>query len=72
MLTADTGLFSIILVKPIANMVINNILAPLEKDFLMHGGSMPIIEDDAFLGFIGNSTNNSVPSYGGYMQIIWD
>jgi len=72
MLGADTGLFSLILVKPIAEIVINNSAAPFEKDFLMHEGSLPIIKDDAFLGFIGNSSNSSVPTYGGYMQVIWD
>jgi hypothetical protein len=68
----DTGLFSIILVKPIAQITIANILAPLEKDFLMHSASLPIIEDDAFLNFISTSSNSTAPQFLGDMKVIWD
>ncbi len=72
MLGADTGLFSLILVKPIAQVVINNILSCVEKDFFLHGGVLPKIEEDAFLGIIGNSSNSSVPSYFGDLKVIWE
>lgn len=52
MLGGDFGLFSLILVKPIATLHLRGIDAPLEKDFLVHGATLPRIEDDAFLSFV--------------------
>ncbi len=72
MLGSDTGLFSLILVKPIAQVTMNNVLTCVEKDFFLHGGVLPKIEDNAFLGIIGNSSNSTVPSYSGDLKVIWD
>lgn len=49
---SDTGLFALVLVKPIATTLIRGIDAPVELDFLIHKNELPIIEDDAFLSFI--------------------
>lgn len=58
----DVGLFSLVLVKPLADISLREITAPTEIDFwLDRGGSMPVIQDDAFLNFIGRvagSINN--------------
>lgn len=49
----DVGLFSLVLVKPIATMDIRGIDAPTEIDYFTDcGGSMPEIADDAYLNFI--------------------
>ena len=51
MIGSDTGLFSLILVKPLA--VTNTMTAQVsEKDYLTHYCSMPIIKDDAYLNFL--------------------
>ena len=52
MLGGDVGLFSLILVKPIAYTQIKGIDAPVEKDFLLHNNELPMITDDAFLNFL--------------------
>jgi len=48
----DVGLFSIVLVKPLAQMSIRGIDAPVEIDYLKDFPVMPIIQDDAFLSFL--------------------
>lgn len=48
----DTGLFSLILVKPLAQTCFRDITVPYEKDFLIPTTDMPIIQDNAFLGFL--------------------
>lgn len=52
MLGADVGLFTLILVKPIAQTTIKEISAFYEKDYLIYASSLPKIEDDAYLNFI--------------------
>lgn len=49
----DVGLFSLVLVKPLATLDIRGIDAPTEIDFYTDcGGSLPEIQDDAYLNFI--------------------
>ena len=56
MLSADQGLFSLVLVKPLAQLSVRGIDAPVELDYFLHcGGQIPIIKDDAYLNFICNS-----------------
>lgn len=52
MLTADVGLFTLILVKPLGTSVIREITAPVEKDYFMESGTIPRIYDDAYLSFL--------------------
>ena len=52
MLGADVGLFSLILVKPLAQIIIKEAGSPYEKDFMMVEGILPKIKDDAFLSFV--------------------
>ena len=49
---ADVGLFSLVLVKPLASFAILDITAPVEVDFLKDYSIMPEIQDDAYLNFI--------------------
>lgn len=49
----DVGLFSLAFVKPLATLDMRGIDAPTEIDFFTDcGGSMPEIQDDAYLNFI--------------------
>lgn len=52
MLGGDVGLFTLILVKPLAQTAIKEITAPYEKDFLVHDSILPAVEDDAYLGML--------------------
>lgn len=48
----DVGLFSLVLVKPLADTMIRGVDAPVEVDFFLDKKEMPIIEDDAYLSFL--------------------
>lgn len=50
--TGDVGLFSLVLVKPLASFSIRGIDAPVEVDYVKDFGLTPIIQDDAFLNFL--------------------
>lgn len=52
MLSISDGLFSLLLVKPIATTMIRGIDAPVEKDFLLTQEQAPIIQDNAYLNFL--------------------
>ena len=52
MLGADVGLFSLILVKPLARTQIREQTAPVEKDYLIDDSDVPEIKDDAYLSFL--------------------
>jgi hypothetical protein len=52
MLSADVGLMTLILVKPLGTSVIREITAPVEKDYFMESGVIPRIYDDAYLSFL--------------------
>lgn len=51
-LTADVGLITLVLVKPIAQMMLRGVDAPVEKDFLLDHGQLPRVYDDAYLNLI--------------------
>lgn len=48
----DVGLFTLVLVKPLADISLRGIDAPVEVDYLKDRPSMPKIEDNAYLNFI--------------------
>lgn len=54
MLWADVWLFTLILVKPIAQTQIREVTAPVEKDYLIETSDIPTIKDDAFLWWLIN------------------
>ena len=49
---ADVGLFTLILVKPLAQTTIKEITAPYEKDFFLLSSQVTEIKDDAYLNFL--------------------
>jgi hypothetical protein len=73
MLGTDIGLFSLVLVKPIAYSVVLSANVIVEKDFLIMSEQLPIIQDDAYLGLLtvpqGNMSTNTIR---GDLKVIWD
>jgi len=72
MLSADTGLFALVLVRPLADLLIRGIYSPVEIDYYIQKGELPIIKDDAFLNFIVQP-NGAVASaiFAGELKCIW-
>lgn len=73
MLGVDVGLFSLILVKPLARTQIREQTAPVEKDYLIEASDVPEIQDDAYLGWITcpNGSLNGVTLFGD-LQVIYN
>jgi hypothetical protein len=73
MLGVDVGLFSLILVKPLARTMIREQTAPVEKDYLMESSDIPKIEDDAYLGWLTcpNGSLNAVTLFGD-LKVIYN
>ena len=72
MLGVDVGLFSLILVKPLARTQIREQTAPVEKDYLIEASDIPEIQDDAYLGWLTcpNGSLNGVTLFGD-LQVIY-
>lgn len=70
---ADVGLFTIVLVKPIAQTQIRGIDAPVEKDYLLETGTLPEIKDDAYLSWIvlPQGSLAATPIHG-TIKVIWN
>ena len=70
---ADVGLFTLVLVKPLAQMQIRGIDAPVEVDYMQDFLQAPIIKDDAYLNFIclpnGSITGVSIM---GDAKFVWN
>lgn len=62
----DVGLITLVLVKPLADLSILNITAPVEVDYLLDRPSLPRIVDDAYLNFIclANGSLSAAPIHG--------
>lgn len=73
MLGADVGLFTLILVKPLAQTQIKEITAPYEKDFFLLTGTCPEVKDDAYLSMIC-LPNGSLAATAliGDLKVIWN
>lgn len=70
---AEVGLFALVLVKPIAQLSITGIDAPVEIDYLRMGGmTMPKIEDDAYLNIIIHPGGTIASSQiNGFIETVW-
>lgn len=62
----DVGLFTLVLAKPLANLVLLENTAPVERDYMIDFSNVPRIEDDAYLNFIvlPNGSMSGVGLYG--------
>lgn len=69
----DVGLFTLVMVKPLASISLREITAPVEKDFYLDDKVLPVIEDDAYLNFIscpmGSLTGAAL---NGIIETVWD
>lgn len=73
MLGGDVGLFTLVLVKPLAQTAIKEITAPYEKDFLIQDGILPDVYDDAYLGMLCLPQGSLAATVlMGDLQVIWD
>jgi len=72
MLGSDTGLFSLLLVKPLIQTCFRETTVPYEKDFLLPTSGLVKIYDDAFLGMLclPNGALNSTVLRGD-LKVIW-
>lgn len=69
---ADVGLMSLVLVKPVAQLCLVGIDAPVEVDYLKDFSHMPQIVDDAYLNFICCPNGNlSGQEFNGDIMCIW-
>jgi hypothetical protein len=73
MLGVDVGLFSLILVKPLAQTQIREVTAPVEKDYLIETSDIPEVKDDAYLGWLTcpRGSLNGVTLFGD-LQVVYN
>lgn len=69
----DVGLFTLVLVRPLADLTVREITAPTERDFYLESQRMPVVEDDAYLNFIAcpNGSLTGIP-LNGDATFIWE
>lgn len=73
MLGADTGLFALVLVKPLLQTTFREITVPYEKDLLIPTLDLPKIYNDAFLGFIVLPLGTlAATTLTGSLKTIWE
>lgn len=73
MLGVDTGLFALVLVKPLVQHCFRERTVPYEKDFMIPTGDMPRIYDDAFLSFVGLPLGSLAATVlRGDLKVIWN
>jgi len=69
----DTGFFTLILVKPLAETFLRTNNAPVEIDHLIQHNQLPRIYDDAFLGYICLPNGTFVGStLMGTLEVVWN
>ena len=68
----DVGLFTMVLVKPLASISLREITAPVEKDFFLDEKNLPVIVDDAYLNFITCPMGSlSSAALEGIIETVW-
>lgn len=68
----DVGFFAIVLVKPLANIAMRGIDAPVEKDCLIDSCELPIIHDDAYLNYICQPQGTlATTTLRGEIKVVW-
>ena len=73
MLGTDTGLFALVLVKPLLQTTFREITVPYEKDLLIPTLDLPKIYNDAFLGFIVLPLGTlAATTLTGSLKTIWE
>jgi len=70
---SDTGFFALVLVRPLANIMLQSNITPSEKDFVLFASELPRIYDDAFLSFLAqpNGSLSGLPVRGS-IKTVWN
>lgn len=70
---ADVGLFALVLVKPLAQLQLRGIDAPVEVDYFTAFGQLPTIVDDAYLNFLACPSGSlaATPLHGD-ITVVWN
>jgi hypothetical protein len=69
----DVGLFTLVLVKPIAQLSLRGIDAPVEIDYLLDFGQAPVIKDDAYLNLIVCPSGTlAATALHGDLTVVWN
>lgn len=69
----DVGLFTLVLVKPLAQMQIRGIDAPVEVDYFMDFSQAPVIVDDAYLNFLCCPAGSlAATAIHGSLEVVWN
>jgi len=70
---ADVGLFTLILVKPLAQHTIKEITAPYEKNYFLESSIIPEIKDDAYVSMLCQPNGSlAATALIGDMKIVWN
>ncbi len=70
---ADVGLFSLVLVKPLAQFQLRGIDAPVEVNYLTDFGQLPRIVDDAYLNFLCCPSGSlAATALHGDISVVWN
>lgn len=70
---ADVGLFTLVLVKPVAQLSLRGIDAPVEVDYLLDFGQAPVIADDAYLNLICCPAGSlAATAFHGDITVAWN
>jgi hypothetical protein len=73
MLGADVGLFSLVLVKPLAQLSLRGIDAPVEVNYFTDFGQLPQIVDDAYLNFLACPSGSlAATALHGDITVVWN
>lgn len=73
MLGADVGLFALVLVKPLAQLSLRGIDAPVEVDYFLDFGQLPRIVDDAYLNFLCCPAGSlAATALHGDLTVVWN
>lgn len=73
MLGGDVGLFTLVLVKPLLSFSLHEVTAPVEVCTLCNTGTLPKIEDDAYLNLICSPRGTmAATTLHGYLNTTWN
>lgn len=70
---ADVGLFSLVLVKPLAQLSLRGVDAPVEVNYFTDFGQLPRIVDDAYLNFLACPAGSlAATALHGDLSVVWN
>lgn len=70
---ADVGLFTLVLVKPLAQLQLRGFDAPVEVNYLTDFGQLPTIGDDAYLNFLACPSGSlAATALHGDITVVWN